>query len=536
MQNKNDNTNVIFPDSDATDASASVPIAQGTLLNTQAQSLDPVNGSMAPTPFQDVAPVAKQEKLFLKLAKRADVILAALLIMGSVGLVISSYNPKEPAANSVSGKFDTTQIPLDDFITPEGLAFGTQSVIINGSLQAKDGLIIAPTLQPTSAVAGQMYYDQTSNVLAYYNGTEFVPLSGASGVQSIGGVSGDINVGGGLSIAGGQLSNAGVLSIQGLTGNVELTAGNGIIVNGTTISSSGVVSITSVSPTITVTDDGNGNVTLSGSGAGTVSSPGGTTGAIPVFTGAQAIGDSVISQAGTTITVAGDLDVTGDLTLGTPLTVSNGGTGAASLTLNGVLVGQGTGAITSVTAGGAGLCLMSTVGAPAFSACPGGGGGGVTSLEGLTGALTISNATGVGSNITIDDASAVAKGIASFNGTNFNVASGAVNTIQDINSGATPTFAGVNTNNITPSAALTVGVSAQTALLQGSTTTITSNGAGADIILNSADTIELQDNTNVTGNIVASGDIAANGGQTPFVYASVRNSVNQRIVQSKILK
>lgn len=512
MQNKNDNTNVIFPDSDATDASASVPIAQGTLLNTQAQSLDPVNGSMAPTPFQDVIPVAKQEKLFLKLAKRADVILAGLLIMGSLGLVISSYNSKEPAANNVSGKFDTTQIPLDDFITPEGVVFGTQSVIINGSLQAKDGLIIAPTLQPTSAVAGQMYYDQNSNVLAYYNGTAFVPLSGAAGVQSVGGVSGDINIGGGLSVAGGQLSNTGVLSIQGLTGNVALTGGNGITVNGTTISNSGVVSVTSDSPTIIVSDDGNGNLTLSGSGAGTVSSPGGTVGAIPVFTGAQEISDSIVSQSGgTTIIIGGDLDVTGDLTLGTPLSVTNGGTGTASLALNGVLVGQGAGAITSVTAGGAGLCLLSTVGAPAFSACPGGGGG-VTSLEGLTGALTISNATGVGTNITIDDASTVAKGIASFNGTNFSVASGAVNTIQDINSGATPTFAGVNTNNITPSAALTVGISAQTALLQGSTTTITSNGVGADIILNSADTIELQDNTNVTGSIVASGDIAANGG------------------------
>ncbi|MEK7152503.1 MAG: hypothetical protein AAB834_01020, partial [Patescibacteria group bacterium] len=55
-------------------------------------------------------------------------------------------------------------------------------------------------------------------------------------------------------------------------------------------------------------------------------------------------------------------------------------------------------------------------------------------------------------------------------------------------------------------------MSAQTALLQGSVTTITSSGAGNDILLNSADTIELQDNTNVTGNIATSGDVAVNGG------------------------
>jgi hypothetical protein len=66
--------------------------------------------------------------------------------------------------------------------------------------------------------------------------------------------------------------------------------------------------------------------------------------------------------------------------------------------------------------------------------------------------------------------------------------------------------------NITPGGALTVGTSAQTALLQGSTTSITSNGAGNDILLNSADTIELQDNTNITGNLAVSGDIAVNGG------------------------
>lgn len=506
MQDENKNTNVIFSGTDGNQPSGIAPVVQQSANLPQSLD-DPVaNGPQLSPSLQP--PIEKKERIFVRLAKRADVVLAALLILGSAGIVLSSSMGKEPTANSVTSRFDTTEIPLDEFsVSSEGLTFGAQSVVINGSLEVKDGLIIAPSVQPTSAVAGQMYYDQTANVLSYYNGSSFVSLSGA-GVQSVGGLSGQISIGGGLSVAGGQLTNTGVLSVQGTTGNVNLTAGGGISINGTTISNSGIVSVASSSPTIVVTNDGSGNITLSGSGAGTVSSPGGTTGSLPVFTGAQTIADSVVSQSGTTITVSGGLNVTGSVGLSTALTVANGGTGATSLTANGVLVGQGTGAITSVTAGGSGLCLLSTVGAPAFSACPGGGGG-VTSLDSLTGALTIANSSGAGTTITIDNASTSAKGIAQFNSSNFSVSTGTVNTIQDIGIGATPTFVGVNTNTITPSSALTLGATGQTATLQGSTATITSNGAGNDITLNSADTIELQDNTNVGGNVDISGTLIA---------------------------
>ena len=136
------------------------------------------------------------------------------------------------------------------------------------------------------------------------------------------------------------------------------------------------------------------------------------------------------------------------LTLTGALTVANGGTGAATLGANGVLLGNGAGAIGSLVAGGAGSCLVSTAAAPVWTSCP--GAGGVSSVNTLTGALTVANATTSGGNtITINNAAAdgATKGIAAFNATNFSAAGGVVNTVQNIATTASPTFAGLTLSN-----------------------------------------------------------------------------------------
>jgi hypothetical protein len=512
-----------------------------TGVNENLQGLDSIHeapsdvNSLSAEPEAFASPLVSQERKespwtrFFKATRKLDVILGVLLLIGVAvaAFAINNRSQERNSANpSATENFGTVQVPLGEIVDGKNLAIGggNSNVTINGQLQLSDALYLVPTLQPTGAKAGQIYYDKNTNQLAYFNGEQFVFLTSPSpsqgniqtltGVQSLAGATGQFTLGQGLTLNGNQLSNSGVLSVQGESGDVSLTAGPGIVINGTNFSNSGVISISAGSPNVIVNNDGNGNVTIDIAavpGSGTVTSSGGTSGSIPLFTGAQNIEDSIITQSGLTVTISGDLSVvTGGLTLSSALTVSNGGTGATSLAANGVLIGNGTAAVSSVPAGGAGLCLLSTAGAPVWAACP--SAAAVTSLNGLTGALNIANASGAGTTITLDDASNVTKGIASFNGTNFTVAGGAVDTVQNINTTATPTFAGVNTNSITPSAALTVGVSAQTALLQGSTTTITSNGAGNNIVLNSAASIELQDNTNITGNATLTGDIAVNGG------------------------
>ncbi len=475
---------------------------QGTLLSQEPGGVKPIPNALHTPPSESSAlsePTGSQmlisqeqppsgPRRFLRFARRVDVILAVLLLLAGAVVLFNVFNNRDHQKESLqptgASNFGTVKIPLEELVSGKDLSLsGAANVTINGSMQLNNALLLSPSLQPTGAKPGQLYYDQTTNQLAYYNGQVFVfltaPTPETGGVQSLGGATGQLTLGSGLSLTNGQLNNSGVLSVQGQNGNVTFTAGPGLVINGTTFSNSGVLSVASGSPNVSVVNDGNGGVTVSvTSGAGTITSSGGTAGRVPLYTASQNIEDSIISQSGLTVTINGDLSViTGGLSLSNALTVSNGGTGATSFSNNGVLVGQGTAPVTAVTAGGTGLCLMSTAGLPTWAACP--GATGVTSLNSLSGALTIANASAAGSTITIDDASTSNKGIASFNPTNFSVTSGTVNTVQNINTGATPTFAGLNTNNITPSAALTVGSTNQALTLQGNaTTTLTAtNGA-----------------------------------------------------------
>jgi hypothetical protein len=276
-----------------------------------------------------------------------------------------------------------------------------------------------------------------------------------------------------------------VTSLQGLTGNVTLTAGSGISISGTKITNDGVISLVSGSGTLTVTDDGNGNYTITEAGSGAsgtvalgplsaqadasnnpsihvdktgtgnflqfanngtdtfvvnqtgqittgtinytqvqgrpatvVNSIGGASGALTLGTGLAVAGTTLSNSGVTSLTgTASQITVsaaTGGVTLSLPqniattsspvfaglrlsglstglvtsngtgvlasgvidrnsgtyfsgtLSVSNGGTGAANFAQNGVLLGNNTNPLQVVTSAGAGLCFMSTAGAPVF--------------------------------------------------------------------------------------------------------------------------------------------------------------------------
>ena len=109
----------------------------------------------------------------------------------------------------------------------------------------------------------------------------------------------------------------------------------------------------------------------------------------------------------------------GGSSLATPVTVSNGGTGAATLAAHGLLVGNTTGAVKVTTAGTAGQVLTSNGASadPTFQPAGGGSGGGFTANTIGSGATSATaqnayfcTATSGTATITLPDATACAGG------------------------------------------------------------------------------------------------------------------------------
>lgn len=99
-----------------------------------------------------------------------------------------------------------------------------------------------------------------------------------------------------------------------------------------------------------------------------------------------------LSQLANNLNTSGQLDATDGLTGAVP--VANGGTGASSITANAVILGNGTSAIQTVAPSTSGNVLTSN-GTTWVSSTP--AGGGVTSLNGQTGAITNTAFNAIGS-------------------------------------------------------------------------------------------------------------------------------------------
>ena len=208
-----------------------------------------------------------------------------------------------------------------------------------------------------------------------------------------------------------SLTDGGVLLGSGtgaITAMAVLTDGQMIVGNGTgdPVAESGATLRSSIGVDAAGTDNST-NVTLAGSlDYLTISGQEITRGAVVLTTDIS--GTLPIANGGTNATSAGaaltslgaaargaNSDITSLTGLTTALTVAQGGTGAGTFAANGILFGNGTGAIGATAVGTAGHILTSNGAgvAPTFQAAAAGG---ATDIDGLSDALTNSSGATVG--------------------------------------------------------------------------------------------------------------------------------------------
>jgi len=172
---------------------------------------------------------------------------------------------------------------------------------------------------------------------------------------------------------------------------ISLTPGSGISISGSPISLGGSATISLDFP-VSVANGGTGassltsNALLVGNGTSGISALSvgtsntvllGNTGSAPSFgqvPNTALANSSVTLTAGTGISVSGSplsLGGSATISLSTPVSVANGGTGASTLNNHGVLIGSGTSAIAALSVGATNTVLLGSTGAnPSFGQVP----------------------------------------------------------------------------------------------------------------------------------------------------------------------
>lgn len=141
--------------------------------------------------------------------------IAILLLVGGGFWAIDSLRMagKQTGSFAASGGVASNYTRINQPASTSSLRVSTQRgtpalLTVNGQTTITDGLILSPGSVPTTPQAGEFYYDGSTKQPYYYNGTAFVSLSqpARGGVVSVGGLSGTIALGTGLQVVNNQLA------------------------------------------------------------------------------------------------------------------------------------------------------------------------------------------------------------------------------------------------------------------------------------------------------------------------------------------
>ncbi len=117
----------------------------------------------------------QKKKKFKKRIVLISAVLVAVLLISS--LILWAIGRSDTAVQQRIGKFGPLSVPLQTLASTDTGSSGV-TVTVNGRLQVTDSIILSPSAKPNNPVAGQLYYDKTTNQLSYYNGQQFVGMGG----------------------------------------------------------------------------------------------------------------------------------------------------------------------------------------------------------------------------------------------------------------------------------------------------------------------------------------------------------------------
>lgn len=343
-------------------------------------------------------------------------------------------------------------------------------------------------------------YGSTGNTAVQGNTT----LTCASGTGNLSGGGNTVTLGAGGTCSSLTITNSpiftGTLAVQGATATIGTVGQQGSVVlydgaSGGSENTGTVQVIGSLGQDTTyiLPDPAGATATIclstgncAGSGGGITGS--GTSGKLAKYNGTGTITDSTLSESGSTVTATGNVVIQGSnsLSLGTSSSFDGSirfynaaGTHFVALQAPAADPAADLTFRLPSSYGSNGDCLQSNgSGGLTFTSCTGGAGGGVTSIDGQTGVVSLANASGSGGVVTIDDASTSSKGIAQFSSTNFSANLGVINTIQNIDSAATPTFAGLTLSGLSDGIVTSTSGALSSGALDRNSSTYFSNTLG----------------------------------------------------------
>ncbi len=516
------------------------------------------------TPITSNMPVKSQKvsiSLF-KFNKLAIIItVSTLLFVGLLGggaIIYDKAHSKASSLNSLeaSGTYKNgSTLAVNQTQQADLLTLGqVNQLAVNGQLTVNKTLVLTPSTAPTSPIAGEIYFDSTTNKPYFYNGSQFVSLqTPAQYVANIGGVAGNIVLGNGLTINGNTVNvSSGLLksissvaastpvvsSLQGITGNVTLSSGSGISINGTTVSNTGVLSLTSSNNSIVITNNGSGSYNLALSGGGGVilgpnAAQNDSSNNPSIYIDKTGNGNLLELQNNGVdqfvVNQSGNLGINGSFTQNLSNATFSTGSGAVSLNGNTTITGGNSLTVSSgatTLEGTLGVTEASTLGSLGVSSFSDSGTANITGNTTLAGTLSVEGAATLGSNSPATQGSLIFD-----NGTNNNAISilpstptgsgGVTVEFPALTSGSIDTFCltgpdsncGAAANSVTTSSNGTNGVIAEfTSTHQIANSPITDNGSNA-LTIQSGYTLNVGTLSNSGNlNISPSGNVNINAG------------------------